>query len=401
MNDNASEQERLGFDTRAVHNGRDPGLQGGMVNAPVYHGSTVIYATLEELELSRLEHDAKGKVVYGRLGSPSTFALENAMADLENGFGSISVSSGLAAVTTSILAFAGSGDHVLMADTVYGPTRAFCDSFLGKIGVDVTYYDPLVGENIESMIKSNTKLIFMESPGSMTFEIQDVPKIVSIANKYDVTTALDNSWATPLFYKPLDFGVNLSVTAATKYIVGHADAMLGLITTDEKSFYLVKKCRDLLGQSLAPDDVYLGTRGMRTLAVRVRQHQHQALALAEWLSGHDEVLEVLHPAFANCPGHDIWARDFKGSTGLFSFIIKPRPKKALANMLDHMKLFSMGFSWGGFESLIVPQYPEKSRTATSWERQGQVMRVHVGLEDIEDLISDMESGLRRYAETDS
>lgn len=399
MSDNASEQERLGFDTRSVHNGRDPRLQGGMVNSPVYHGSTVIYPTLEELELSRLDHDAKGKVIYGRLGSPSTFALENAMADLENGFGSISVSSGLAAVTTSILAFAGSGDHVLMVDTAYGPTRAFCDGFLRKIGVDVTYYDPLVGENIEPMIKSNTKLIFMESPGSMTFEVQDAPKIVSIANKYGITTALDNSWATPLFYKPLDFGINISVTAATKYIVGHADAMLGLITTDEKSFYLVKKCRDLLGQSLAPDDVYLGTRGMRTLAVRVRQHQHQALALAEWLSGHNEVLEVLHPAFANCPGHDIWARDFKGSTGLFSFIIKPRPKKALANMLDHMKLFSMGFSWGGFESLIVPQYPEKSRTATSWERQGQVIRVHAGLEDIEDLICDMESGLRRYAET--
>jgi cystathionine beta-lyase len=372
-----------------------------MVNSPVYHGSTVIYPTLEELELSRLDHDAKGKVVYGRLGSPSTFALENAMADLENGFGSISVSSGLAAVTTSILAFAGSGDHVLMVDTVYGPTRAFCDSFLRKIGVDVTYYDPLVGEKIEPMIKSNTKLIFMESPGSITFEIQDVPKIVSIASKFGITTALDNSWATPLFYKPLDFGVNLSVTAATKYIVGHADAMLGLITTDEKCFYMVKKCRDLLGQSLAPDDVYLGTRGMRTLAVRARQHQDQALALAEWLSGHDEVMEVLHPAFANCPGHAIWARDFKGSTGLFSFIIKPRSRKALANMLDHMKLFSMGFSWGGFESLIVPQNPEKSRTATSWEKQGQVIRVHVGLEDIEDLISDMESGLRRYAAADS
>lgn len=392
---------RLGIETRAIHNGRDPVVQGGMVNPPVYHGSTVIYSSLEDLERSRFEHDLKDKVVYGRLGNLSTFAFENAVADLENGFGCISVSSGMAAVTTTILGFVGSGDHLLMVDTAYGPTRAFCDHYLNRIGVEVTYYDPMLGVEIESLINANTKLIFMESPGSLTFEVQDVPAIVSIAKQHGITTALDNSWATPLFYRPLDIGVNVSVTAATKYIAGHSDAMLGLIAADEDSFYIVKKCRDLLGQSLAPDDVYLGARGLRTLTVRVKQHEQHALTLAKWLQLHSEVLEVIHPALEGCPGHSVWKRDFTGSTGLFSFILKPRPRQALANMLDHMELFSMGFSWGGYESLIVPQDPSRSRTATSWNKQGQLLRVHTGLENIDDLIADMEAGLARYATPNS
>lgn len=392
---------RLGIETRTIHNGRDPGVQGGMVNPPVYHGSTVIYSTLEDLERSRFEHELKDKVVYGRLGNLSTFAFENAVADLENGYGCISVSSGMAAVTTTILAFVGSGDHLLMVDTAYGPTRAFCDHYLSRIGVEVTYYDPMLGVEIERLINANTKLIFMESPGSLTFEVQDVPAIVSIAKQHGVATALDNSWATPLFYRPLDIGVNVSVTAGTKYIAGHSDAMLGLIAADEDSFYIVKKCRDLLGQSLAPDDVYLGARGLRTLTVRVKQHEQHALELAKWLQSHSEVLEVIHPALEGCPGHSVWKRDFTGSTGLFSFILKPRPRQALANMLDHIELFSMGFSWGGYESLIVPQDPSRSRTATIWNKQGQLIRVHTGLENIDDLIADMEAGLARYAAPNS
>ena len=389
---------RLDAETRVVHNGRNPSLQGGMINAPVYHGSTVVYSTLADLDQSRFDHDQKDKVVYGRLGNQSTFAFENAVADLENGFGCISTSSGMSAVTTSILAFAGCGDHILMVDNVYGPTRAFCTEYLTRIGVEVTFYDPMLGSEIETLVKKNTTLIFMESPGSMTFEIQDVPSIVSVAKQHGITTALDNSWATPLFFKPLDLGVNVSVIAATKYIAGHSDAMIGLITTDEENFFTVKKCRDLLGQSLAPDDVYLGARGLRTLSVRVTQHQRNALILADWLNSHQEVVEVIHPALENCPGHAHWKRDFTGSTGLFAFILKPKPRAALACMLDNMRLFSMGYSWGGYESLIVPQEPLSSRTATTWKKEGQLIRVHVGLENIDDLITDIEAGLRRYAE---
>ena len=306
-------KKRSQFDTRAIHNGRNPGKQGGMVNPPVYHGSTVVYPTLSDLEQSRLDHDIKDKVVYGRFGSLSTFAFENAFADLENGFGALSVSSGMAAVTTAVLAFAHSGDHVLIADSVYGPTRLFCDNFLRGIGVEVVYYDPTIGAAIEEMVEANTSLIFMESPGSMTFEIQDVPAIVSIARNHNITTVIDNSWASPLFYRPLDLGVNISVTSGTKYLAGHADALLGLIATDKESFYRIKQCRDLLGHSLAPDDVFLGMRGMRTLGLRVRQHERQALKMAQWLNDQDEVLEVLHPALDNCPGHRFWKRDFSGS----------------------------------------------------------------------------------------
>ena len=391
-------KRRLEIETRTIHNGRNPPTQGGMINPPVYHGSTVVYPTLADLDQSRFDHDLKDKVVYGRLGNQSTFAFENAVADLENGYGCVSTSSGMSAVTTAILAFAGSGDHILMVDNVYGPTRAFCTNYLCRIGVEVTFYDPMLGPEIEDLVKDNTKLIFMESPGSITFEVQDVPSIVSVAKRHGITTALDNSWATPLFFRPLDLGVNLSVTAATKYIAGHSDAMIGLIASDKDSFYTVKKCRDLLGHSLAPDDVYLGARGLRTLSIRVKQHERNALTLANWLKAHGEILEVIHPAFENCPGHETWKRDFSGSTGLFSFIVKPRPRAALASMLDNMKLFSMGYSWGGYESLIVPQDPSSSRSATSWNKPGQLVRVHVGLECIDDLIVDMQEGLERYAD---
>lgn len=381
-----------------IHNGRNPPTQGGMINAPIYRGSTVVYPTLADLDQSRFDHGLKDKVVYGRLGNQSTFAFENAVADLENGYGCVSTSSGMSAVTTTILAFAGCGDHILMVDNVYGPTRAFCADYLCRIGVKVTFYDPMLGSEIEDLVEDNTTLIFMESPGSMTFEVQDVPSIVSVAKRHGITTALDNSWATPLFFRPLDLGVNVSVIAATKYIAGHSDAMIGLISADKDNFYTVKKCRDLLGQCLAPDDVYLGSRGLRTLSVRVRQHQQHALKLANWLTGHKDVLEVIHPALENCPGHTNWKRDFTGSTGLFSFILRPKPRAALASMLDEMQLFSMGYSWGGYESLIVPQEPSSSRSATKWEKEGQLIRVHVGLENIDDLIADIEAGLERYAD---
>ncbi|MBX2869644.1 MAG: cystathionine beta-lyase [Acidiferrobacterales bacterium] len=385
------------FDTRTVHNGRTPSLQGQMVNPPVYHGSTVVFSSFEELKKTKETHQLKDAVAYGRMGNQSTFALENAMADLENGFGAISVSSGLAAITTTIMAFVDSGDHLLVADTVYGPTRAFCDRYLNRMGVEVQYYDPMLGAEINHLIKSNTVMIFLESPGSVTFEVQDIPAIVEIARKRNVLTAMDNSWATPLFFRPIDYGVNISVVAATKYIVGHADAMMGLVVADnEEHFYQLKSCRDLLGQSLAPDDVFLGLRGMRTLGIRIRHHEQQALALADWLTRQPLVQKILHPALPGCTGHEFWKRDFQGSSGLFSFVIKPREEDALAALLDHLELFSMGFSWGGFESLIVPQNPALSRSATTWENPGLVLRVHVGLENIDDLIADLSAGFARY-----
>ena len=390
---------RRQFDTRIVHNGRNPALQGGMVNPPVYHGSTVVYPNLDALEEAKRRHDDKDALVYGRFGTNSTFALENGMADLENGFGAISVSSGLAAITTTILAFVGNGDHFLVADTVYGPNRYFCDGYLSRIGVDVEYYDPMIGTAIEQLIRPTTKLIFLESPGSITFEVQDVPAIASVATRCGVTTVMDNSWATPMFFRPLDFGINISVTSATKYIVGHADALMGLAVADtEENFFTLKRCRDLLGQSLAPDDIYLGLRGMRTLGVRIRHHQQQALHLAHWLQQHPVVNRVLHPALESCPGHHLWKRDFSGSSGLFSFTIEARPREALARFLDNLELFSMGFSWGGYESLIVPQNAASSRTATRWEDGDQILRVHAGLENIDDLVDDLEQGLKRYME---
>ncbi len=383
--------------TRIVHKGNDPASLGGMVNPPVYHGSTVVFPTLAALEQSRIDHELKDRVVYGRLGSRSTFALENAVADLEGGFGALSVSSGLAAVTTTILAFAGAGDHVLVADTVYGPTRKFCDAFLTRMGVTVEYYDPIIGAGIASRFRGNTSLVFMESPGSITFEVQDAPAIAAAARSRGIITALDNSWATPLYFRPIEHGVNISVIAATKYIVGHSDATLGLAVCDtEENFYRVKQSRDLVGQSLAPDDVYLGLRGLRTLGVRVEKHRQQALELAHYLSGRQEVLAVFHPAFPDCPGHEVWLRDFSGSTGLFSVLLKPASHDSLRAMLDGMRFFSMGFSWGGYESLIVPQYPQSSRSACPWNREGQIIRLHAGLEDIQDLLEDLEAALERY-----
>jgi cystathionine beta-lyase len=388
------------IDTRLIHNGADPHNQGGMVNPPVYHGSTVVYQSLEELEKAKSLHGVKDALVYGRFGNASTFALENAYADLESAWGALSVSSGLAAITTTLLALADSGDHILVADTVYGPTRAFCLGMLTNKGIEVDFYDPCIGAEIEQLIRPTTRLIYIESPGSITFEVQDVPAVVKVAQQCNIVTVVDNSWATPVFYRPIEHGVNVVVTAGTKYVVGHSDAMVGLIAADEAHYTPIRKARDLLGQILAPDDVYLAMRGLRTLGVRIRQHQKQALRLVDWLESHPSVIRILHPAHQDCAGHALWQRDFEGASGLFAFVMKKRSRKALSSMLDNMQLFSMGFSWGGFESLIVPQNPASSRSSTHWDENDQVFRIHTGLESIEDLIQDLESGIDRYLSID-
>ena len=383
-------------DTLLAHAGRDPEANYGIINPPVYHASTVVFPTLAALEES--EKDPFTGVTYGRFGTPTTFALEEAVAALEGGYRAIAVPSGLAAIAASLIAFAGAGDHVLVADNVYGPTRQrVCDLILARMGVEVTYYDPLVGADIARLMRDNTRVVFLESPGSLTFELQDVPAIAAAAKARGAVVVMDNTWATPLYFKPLAHGVDISIQAATKYIVGHADAMLGVITTTEEHFQTVKTMAHALGHAAAPDDCYLALRGLRTLAVRLARHQETGLALARWFEGRPEVARVLHPALPDDPGHSLWKRDFTGACGLFSIVLKDFPKSAVAAMLDGLELFAMGFSWGGYESLILLVYPETVRSAVPWTASGPTLRLHAGLEDVQDLIADLERGLERLA----
>jgi len=352
---------------------------------------------LIEFERSKKEYYTKDALVYGRLGTPTAFALEDWIAERENAFGGLAVSSGLAAVTISLLAFAGAGEHVLVADNVYAPTRRFCDDLLRRAGVETTYYDPCIGAEIEGLLRGNTRCIFMESPGSLTFEVQDARALAAAARRKNITTILDNTWASAHFYRPLEHGVNVSVISATKYIAGHSDAMLGLIAADEKHYDALRKCRTDLGNCVSPDEAYLCLRGAKTLRARMTQHRESALALAEWLQARPDVLRVLHPAYPSCPGHAFWKRDFSGSSSLFAFEIEARGHAALASFIDGLEFFSLGLSWGGCDSLIVPAQP--LRTAAPWKSDAQLIRLHAGLEDVDDLKRDLEHGLRRYRES--
>ncbi|MGR3914010.1 MAG: cystathionine beta-lyase [Gammaproteobacteria bacterium] len=368
-----------------------------LLSQPICRGSSVVYSSLREFERGKQDYYVKDALVYGRLGTPTTFALEDWIAEKENAFGGLAVSSGLAAVTTALLAFAGAGEHVLVADTVYAPTRKFCDGLLRRGGVETTYYDPCIGAGIARLLRDNTRCIYMESPGSLTFEVQDARAIAAAAQRKNITTILDNTWAGAHFYRPLEHGVNVSVISATKYIGGHSDAMLGLIAADEKHYGALRKCRTDLGNCVSPDDAYLCLRGAKTLRARMTQHRESALALAEWLHARADVSRVLHPAYPACPGHEYWKRDFSGSSSLFAFEIEARGHAALAAFLDGLDYFSLGLSWGGCDSLIVPAQP--LRTAAPWKSDAQLIRLHAGLEEVDDLKRDLERGLRRYRET--
>jgi len=382
-------------DTVLSRAGRDPARHQGAVNPPVYHMSTVLFPSVAARE------EAEGRPFdiynYGRIGNPTADALERAMVELEGGHRAVSVSSGLAAITVSLLALLKAGDHLLMVDTVYGPTRRFCDTVLARFGVETTYYDPLVGAGIADLMRDDTRAVFLESPGSLTFEVQDVPAIAAVARGRGIATLIDNTWATPLFFQPIAHGVDVSIQAATKYVVGHADAMLGVMTCRDASTYrTVKRCAVQLGQCAGPDDVYLGLRGLRTLAPRLRTHQENGLTVARWLQGRVEVARILHPALPDDPGHALWQRDFTGACGLFGIILaQPYPEAAVAAMVDGLRLFGIGASWGGFESLILPAHPERVRTATAWAPSGPCLRLHVGLEDPDDLIADLAAGFDR------
>ncbi|GEO36730.1 cystathionine beta-lyase [Skermanella aerolata] len=383
-------------DTILTHAGSNPGANHGIVNPPVYHASTMLFPTVESLEDAG--HSFEG-VRYGRIGTPTSQAFETAVAELEGAYKAVTVPSGLAAITTALLAFVSAGDHILVSDSVYGPNRLFCSDMLKRMGVEAEFYDPLIGAGIGRLMRPNTRVVFVESPGSLTFEIQDVPAIAAAAKDAGAVVMIDNTWATPLFFRPFDHGVDLSIHAATKYMVGHSDAMLGVITArTPELWHRLKRYAVQLGTCAGPDDIYLGLRGLRTMGTRLRQHQATGIELAQWLRNRQEVARVLHPALPDDPGHALWRRDFLGASGLFAMELKPVSKQAISAFLNGMELFGMGYSWGGYESLILPANPEKLRTASTWKSQGPMIRLHAGLEDIGDLIADLERGLSRLGE---
>lgn len=380
-------------ETLLAHVGRDPFANHGVVNPPVYHASTILYPTLAALE--EAERTPYEGTRYGRRGTPTTFALEEAVAELEGGYRAIALPSGLAAITTTLLAFLRTGDHLLMVDTTYGPVRRFCDTLLKGLGVETTYYDPLADP--ASLLRPNTRVVYLESPGSLTFEVQDIRRATAAAKTAGAVSILDNTWSAGLYLRPFELGVDVSIQAATKYIVGHSDVMLGMITTNQPCWLRIRRASAMLGGAAAPDDCWLALRGLRTLAVRLAHHQQAALIVAKWLEGRREVSRVLYPALASCPGHDIWRRDFSGANGLLSVVLKPASREGVAAMLDGMRLFRMGFSWGGFESLIIPFDPRAARTATLWSDPGPCLRLHCGLESTDDLLMDLDAGLARLS----
>lgn len=376
-------------ETRLVTSGRDPENNHGFVNPPVYHASTVLYPTLEAIRKREQDY------TYGRTGTPTTESLQDAIASIEGGHGTRLTSSGLGAITVAYFAFVEAGDHILVADTVYRPNRVFCDRMLRALGVETTYYDPLIGAGIAEMMRPNTKVVFAETPGSQTFEMLDLPAVAQAAHDRGAVVIVDNTWASPLFCNPFAQGADVSIQAGTKYIVGHSDAMLGAVSANEEHFSALKRAWETLGQCAGPDDAYLGQRGIRTLDVRLRRHMENGIALAEWLEQRPEVERVLHPALPSHPGHEIWQRNFTGASGLFSAVLNPVSEQALAAMLDDLELFGMGYSWGGYESLVVPFDPVSYRTATHWPSEGPALRFHAGLENIEDLKADLEAGFER------
>ncbi len=373
--------------------GRDPEAYHGAVNIPVYHASTILYPSFAALK--KAGQREYGKVFYGRHGTPTTFALQDTVAEIEGGWRSFAFGSGKAAILASLLAFLENGDHLLMVDSAYGPSRQLAKGLFNRLGVKHTFYDPLIGAGIKKLIQSNTKVIFTEAPGSLTFEMQDIPAIAKAAHTAGAKVIMDNTWASPFLCNPFALGVDVSVQAGTKYIVGHSDAMLGMVTTNEECFTAIEQVFDDLGASASPDDCYLALRGMRTLALRLEQQGRTGLRLAEWLAGRREVSRVLHPALKEDPGYKIWCRDFTGTSGLFGVVLKPVPEKAVAAMLDGLELFGMGYSWGGYESLAIPTYPNKIRETRNWDPAYPCLRIHAGVEDPEDLISDLRKGFER------
>lgn len=374
-------------ETELVHGGRDPGQHHGFVNTPVYRGSTVLHPTVESLENRTQEY------FYGRRDSPTQRALRETICDLEGGDTTVLTPSGLSAISTAIIALAGAGDNILVTDNVYGPTRRFCDEVLTRLGVETRYYDPLIGGDIGGLIDPRTALVFAESPGSLTFEMQDLPAISQEAHEKDAFVVFDNTWGTPLYFKPFAHGADVSIQSATKYIIGHADGLLGSITANEQTAKAIVAAHGDMGLCPGSEETFLSLRGLRTLAVRLERHWQSGLEMAHWFQQREEVARVLHPALEDDPGYPIWSRDFTGACGLFSIVLNDYSKAAVEAMLNGFELFGMGWSWGGYESLVVPLDPV--RTATKWQTNGPAMRFHIGLENVEDLKADLDAGFER------
>jgi cystathionine beta-lyase len=383
-------------DTQIVNAGRNAKWTKGVVNPSVTRASTVVFDTVAQMDAA-VANRHNQTMVYGRRGTTTSFAFSEAMTELEGGVGCALYPSGTAAITNAILAFVKQGDHILMVDTAYEPTRDYCDNILKNIGVTTTYYDPLIGAGIEKLIQDNTRIIFLESPGSITMEVQDVPAISDVAHQHDCIVMLDNTWGAGVNFKPFDYGVDISIQAATKYIVGHSDVMLGTATAVEKYWPQLRDNSYLMGQCTSPDDLYLALRGMRTLGVRLKQHQQNTFKVVNWLKTRPEVAKILHPAFESCPGHEYFKRDFKGSNGLFSFTLNCGNRAALTAFLDGLHHFKMGYSWGGFESLILGiTNVNAMRSVTRFDCEFPLIRLHIGLEDVDDLIEDLTAGFDRF-----
>lgn len=382
------------MDTRLVRAGSDPRVQHGCVNPPVYRASTVVYEDMAEMDASQSDPLKREPPVYGRFGTPGTKAFEKALAELEGGHAAVVTCSGLAAITTAVLAHVRAGDHILVSDSVYLPGRRFCDS-LDVFGVRVEYFDPLVGADLAELLRPTTRLVYLESPGSTTFDVLDVPAMTAVCRGRGVVTVIDNTWATPAFCRPLELGADVVVHSATKYLTGHADSILGAMVCTRDSYAAVRSTAIRLGQCAGADDVYLGLRGLRTLGVRLRQHQHQAIALAGELADRDEVACVLYPALPGDPGHALWRRDFSGAAGLFGVELQPCfDEQDVRRMIGRLRLFGLGHSYGGYESLIVPSAPAAHRLPGTWAGRGPLLRIHVGFEDLDDLRRDLDAGLR-------
>jgi cystathionine beta-lyase len=383
-------RKKLKSRTRLAHAGRQPFSHYGFVNTPIYRGSTVLFPTFEDLSARNAPY------VYGTHGTPTTEALESAWSEFSEAAGTVLAPSGLAAISLALFAAVKAGDHILVTDSVYRPTRNLCNGLLARMGVETTYYDPWIGAAIESLVRPNTSVIFLESPGSQSFEMQDVPAIVAVAEAKGLCTILDNTWATPLYFPPHAHGIDMAVEAGTKYLSGHSDLLLGLVSAKNTRWYkALQATYDAFAMCPGPEDVFLALRGMRSLELRLREAERQGLAIAEWLANRKEVVSVLHPALPTCPGHAIWKRDFSGASGLFSVLLAPCSQTALAAFFNGLQLFGMGYSWGGFESLVIPFDCRTYRTVTRWDPPGPALRFSIGLEDVEDLQADLEAGFLR------
>lgn len=386
-----SEQNKnLKQNTIFTHAGRNPSEHYGAVNTPIYRASTILFPSLEALDRKE-----QTKLRYGRRGTPTTYALEDAMCEIEQGDCALITPSGTNALAVILTTYAEPGAHFLITDSVYAPTRKFCARLLKKFGVETTFYNPDIAENIELLIRPETKLIFMEAPGSQTFEIHDISKIVSVAKRHNITTAMDNTWSAGYFCKPLQLGVDISIQSGTKYLSGHADVMLGTIVCQQDQYDRLRETYLLMGVCVSPDDAWLVLRGLRTLGVRMRQHDINARVVADWLLQQPEVLSLMHPGLKDDQFHDLWKKYFTGASGLFGFIIKETDRAQLAKLFDGLQLIGMGSSWGGYETLMTPTNPALNRTATQWAPNGQTMRIHVGLEDPEDIIREIQEGFNR------